>query len=152
VERGAFDILKNAWQFLDRPIFLNDLKDINRFFSCLLLHKILVTERVMQEGSASYNYRERYNPSKGALAVLNEVEQPANIQVIQAAPARETRTTVVGINNAPPPLQAAMTRCERFAELKDLLAENRRLHKVLMDKFNVERMRSIFFSFQLSSF
>jgi hypothetical protein len=34
-------------------------------------------------------------------------------------------------------LQAAMTRSERFAELKDV-AENRRLHKALMDKFNVE--------------
>jgi hypothetical protein len=67
---------------------------------------------------------------------LNEVEQPADIQVAQGAPAGETRT-VVGINNAPPHLQAAMTRCERSADLNDL-AENRRSHKALMDKFHVE--------------
>jgi hypothetical protein len=84
------------------------------------------------------NYKERYDPLKGALATLNEVEQPApDIQVIQAAHAGETRA-VIGINNAPPALQAAMTRSERFAELKDL-ADNRRLHKAItMDKFNVE--------------
>jgi len=44
---------------------------------------------------------------------------------------------VIGINNASPALKAAMTRSKRFADLKDL-AENRRLHKALMDKFNVK--------------
>jgi hypothetical protein len=43
---------------------------------------------------------------------------------------------VIGTNNAPPALQAATTRSERFAELKDHL-ENRRPHKALMDTFNV---------------
>jgi hypothetical protein len=38
VER-AFGVLKNTWQFLDRPILLLDLTDIsNRVVSCLLLH------------------------------------------------------------------------------------------------------------------
>jgi hypothetical protein len=101
----------------------------------LLLHNILVTDRVVQEGSASYNYRERHDSSKGSLAAFDdEVEQPTDIQLMQAAPAGETRI-VTGINNAPPALQAATTRTERFAELNDL-AENRRLHKALMDKFN----------------
>jgi hypothetical protein len=136
VER-AFNALKNTWQFLDRPSLLHDdLKDIsNRVVSCLLLHNILVTDRVVQEGSASYNYRERHDSSKGSLAAFDdEVEQPTDIQLMQAAPAGETRI-VIGINNAPPALQAATTRTERFAELNDL-AENRRLHKALMDKFN----------------
>jgi hypothetical protein len=48
---------------------------------------------------------------------LDEVEQPADIQVVQA-PAGETRN-VVGINNAPPAVQAAMIMSERFAKLKD---------------------------------
>jgi hypothetical protein len=37
----AFGVLKNTWQFLDRPIFLCDLTDISsRVVSCLLLHNI----------------------------------------------------------------------------------------------------------------
>jgi hypothetical protein len=64
VER-AFGVLKNTWQFLDRLILLHDLKDIsNRVVSCLLLHNILVTDRVMQVASVTYyNYPERYGPS-----------------------------------------------------------------------------------------
>jgi hypothetical protein len=100
VER-AFGVSKNTWQFLDRPILLHDLEDIsNRVVSCLLLHNIL------------QDTLERYDPSKGALTAFNEVEQPADIQVVvQAAPAGVVRT-VVGIN------MADMTRSERFAELE----------------------------------
>jgi hypothetical protein len=133
----AFGVQKNTCQFLDRPILLHGQKDIsNRVISCLLLHNILVADKVMHEGSTSYNCRERYDPSKGALAALDDVEQPADIQVVQTAPAGETRT-VVGINNAPSALQAAMTRSERLTELKDM-TENRRLYKALIDTLNVE--------------
>jgi hypothetical protein len=90
----------------------------------------------MQQDSASYNYRESCDPSEGAIDTLNEVEQPVDIQLVQGAPAGETRT-VVGINNVPPQLQPALTISERFAEGTDF-AENRRLHKPLMDEFNVE--------------
>jgi hypothetical protein len=131
VER-AFGVLKNTWQFLDRPILLYDLKDIsNRVVSCLLLHNILVTDRVMQEASDTYyNNRERYDPSVGAPDPLEcEVQQPADLQIMQNAPAGERRT-VIEINNAPPTVQAAVTRSDRFKELSDL-AENRRLHKAL---------------------
>jgi hypothetical protein len=44
-----------------------------------------------------------------------------------------------------------MTRSERFAELNNL-AENRRLHKALMSKFNAWRVNRVFFSCWLSSF
>jgi hypothetical protein len=63
-----------------------------------------------------------------------EVQQPADLQIVQNAPAGERRT-VIGINNAPRTLQAAMTRSDRFKELSDL-AENRRLHMALMTNFN----------------
>jgi hypothetical protein len=91
---------------------------------------------MQQDDSASYNCRERYgDPSKGSMAALDEVKQPVDIHVGQATlHARETRT-VIGIINAPPAVQAAMTISERFAELNNL-AENRRLHKALMSKFN----------------
>jgi hypothetical protein len=136
VER-AFGVFKNTWQFLDRPILLNDLTDIsNRVVSCLLLHNIIVMDRVMQEASDTcYNYRERYDPSVGAPDPFDcEVQQPADLQIVQSAPAGERRT-VIGINNAPPTVQAAVTRSDRFKELSDL-AENRRLHMALMTNFN----------------
>jgi hypothetical protein len=53
---------------------------------------------------------------------------------MQNAPAGERRT-VIGINNAPPTVQAAVTRSDRFRELNDL-GENRRLHMALMTNFN----------------
>jgi hypothetical protein len=62
---------------------------------------------------------------------LNDVEQPGDIHLVQAAPAGETRT-VVEINNVPPQLQAAMTKSKRFAE-------NRRLHKAIMDKLKCRK-------------
>jgi hypothetical protein len=115
VER-AFGVCKNTWQFLDRPILLHDLKDIsNMVVSCLLLHNILVTDRVMQEASTTYyNYHKRYDPSVGAPDPFDvEVQQPADLQLVQNALAGERRT-VTGINNAPPTVQAVMTRIERL--------------------------------------
>ena len=90
----------------------------------------------MQQASDTYyNYRERYDPSVGAPDPFDDtVQQPRDLQIVQNAPAGERRT-VIGINNAPPTVQVAMTRSDRFRELNDL-AENRRLHKALMTNFN----------------
>jgi hypothetical protein len=63
-----------------------------------------------------------------------EVQQPADLQIVQNAPTGERRT-VIGINNAPPTVQAAVTRSDRFKELSDL-SENRQLHMALMTNFN----------------
>jgi hypothetical protein len=70
----------------------------------------------------------------GGWLVALQVQQPADLQIVQNAPAGERRT-VIGINNAPPTVQAAMTRSDRFRELNDL-AENSRLHMALMTNFN----------------
>jgi hypothetical protein len=136
VER-AIGVLKNTLQFLDRRILLQDLTDIsNRVVSCLLLHNIIVTDRVMQEASDTcYNYRERYDPSVGAPDPFDcEVQQPADLQIVQNAPAGERRT-VIGINNAHSTVKAAATRSDRFKELSDP-AKIRRLHMALMTNFN----------------
>jgi hypothetical protein len=87
-----------------------------------------------EESSSYYNYRERYDPSKGTLDVSDVVQQPADLRQVQAAPPGERRS-VIGVNNLPTQVRAAMTRHERFAELNDP-AEHRRLHMALMDKFN----------------
>jgi hypothetical protein len=63
-----------------------------------------------------------------------ELQQPADLQIVQNASAEERRT-VIGINNAPPTVQAVVTRSDRFRELNDL-AQNRQLHMALMTNFN----------------
>jgi hypothetical protein len=64
-----------------------------------------------------------------------EVQQLADLQIVQNALAGERRT-VIGITNAAPTVQAAaVTRSDRFRELNDL-AENRRLHMALMTNFD----------------
>jgi hypothetical protein len=79
VER-AFGVLKNTWQFLDRPILLHDLTDIsNRVVSCLLLHNILVTDRVMQETTS---VRDVF------------LQWVLLIRLMQNAPAGERRTVI----------------------------------------------------------
>jgi hypothetical protein len=65
---------------------------------------------------------------------------------VQNAPTGERRT-VIGINNAPPTVQAAVTRSDRFKELSDL-SENRQLHMALMTNFNTWRVYWVCFSFQ----
>jgi hypothetical protein len=103
---------------------LND--DIsNRVVSCLLLHNILVTDRVMQEASDTYyNYHERYDPSVGA-------SRPSNCAKCSCPRKKNSQWN----QQCPPTVQAAMTRIDRCAELNDL-AENRRLHMALMANFN----------------
>jgi hypothetical protein len=64
-----------------------------------------------------------------------EVQQLADLLIVQNALAGERRT-VIGITNAAPTVQAAaVTRSDRFRELNDL-AENRRLHMALMTNFD----------------
>ena len=92
----------------------------DRMLCCLILHNILVTDRVMD--SPVYDFRQRYDPA----SVLEEVE----VSISQ----REGNTagTPIGIAHVPPMLQEVVTRVERFAEL-DNLSENVRLHQALMD-------------------
>ena len=58
VER-AFGILKSQWKFVEHRIYLLDLSKISlRMNSCLILHNILVTDRVM--GSCELLYDPAY--------------------------------------------------------------------------------------------
>ena len=82
---------------------------------------------MQEDDDTYYNYLVRYDPSVCAPDPFDcEVQQPADLQVVQNAPAGERRT-VFGINNAPPTVQAAVTRSDRFKELSDL-AENTIAH------------------------
>ena len=137
VER-AFGVLKGTWQFLERPILLHNLTDIsNRVTCCIILHNILVTDRVMGEVGLTYD------PSK--LLQENEVTvtQPQDLQAVQAANGgagnnagnnQGATATGIGLGDAPADVVALATRGERFRELKDV-DEYSRLHAALMARF-----------------
>jgi Plant transposon protein len=55
IERD-FGVLKGTWQFLERQVLLMDLKHISmRVVTCIILHNILVSDRVMGECGVTYN-------------------------------------------------------------------------------------------------
>lgn len=133
IER-AFGVLKGAWQCLDRPFLLHHVADIaDRVACCLLLHNILVTDRVMDGNS--YNFRERYDPTHMIEEDVDgiEVQQPSDLRAVQAREEGEP-VTVIGVGNLPSHVQQVVTKKERFNELNDR-EENRRLHLALMSKF-----------------
>jgi hypothetical protein len=144
IER-AFGVLKGTFQFLERPILLMDLKQIsNRVITCLILHNILVSDRVMRDCGVTYN------PAHEMEGETDDdeptVEQPQDLVTVQRAHdvANQTATSITGvapvppsgtgIANAPPEVAALLTRGARFKELKDTI-EYQRLHGALMRKF-----------------
>jgi hypothetical protein len=86
-----------------------------------------VSNKILQTtNDTCYNYRERYDLSVGAPDPFDvEVQQPADLRIVQNAPAGERRT-VIGINNSPPTVQAAVTRSDRFRELNDLAEKKKK--------------------------
>jgi hypothetical protein len=116
-----------------KTIFLlHDLEDIaDRVSCCLLLHNMLVTDRVMD--SATFNFRQRYDP----LCDLEEqdvvVNQPADLADVQNSNEGEQQTGI-GVADAPLSVQQLVSRADRFNELKNK-DENQRLHGTLMELF-----------------
>jgi hypothetical protein len=138
IER-AFGVLKGTFQFLERPILLMDLKQIsNRVITCLILHNILVSDRVMRECGVTYNPAHEMEGETDDEATDDEatVEQPQDLVAIQRAHdgGNPTAASGTGIANAPAEVAALLTRGARFKELKDTI-EYQRLHSALMRKF-----------------
>jgi hypothetical protein len=94
-------VLKGTFQFLDRPILLMDLKHISlRVATCIILHNMLVSERVMGQCGVLYN------PSHLHLEVEVEVDrvlQPPDLATVQTGVSQDAPDGVsgIGIQNAP---------------------------------------------------
>jgi hypothetical protein len=132
IER-AFGVLKGTFQFLERPILLMDLKHISmRVTTCIILHNILVSDRVMRECGVTYN--PAHEMEEGVITTVEQPEDLNNVQQAHAGLATVAAAGGTGIANAPPEVAALLTRGTRFRELKDA-NEYQRLHSALMRKF-----------------
>jgi hypothetical protein len=148
IER-AFGVLKGTWQCLGRPIYLQGLQDISEMVAtCLLLHNMLVTDRVM--ASKSYNFRQRYDPSNTGDEKVIMADSPTNMVGFENRTGVEQgcatanigvserteveQQSVTGVASAPLQVQQLVTRADRFKELRNK-EENERLHRTLMDVF-----------------
>jgi hypothetical protein len=132
IER-AFGVLKGTWQFMERPIHLMNLDDIQaKVVCCVILHNILVSDRVMGD------CRTRYKPDQ----VLEEevvVQQPTDLRQVQESstgerthpfrprPRTPTQTASGSATMLPVPWQQVpgLTRQDRFKELSDFHEYNR---------------------------
>ena len=131
IER-AFGVLKGTWQFLERPILLLDLQHIsNRVVTCLILHNILMSDRVMGEVGVTYNPAVQVEED---VAVVTQPNDLQNIQTVYGGASSGNTASGTGVSNAPPEVVALLTRGARFKQLQDE-AEYQRLHAALMSRF-----------------
>jgi hypothetical protein len=115
IER-AFGFLKGVWQYLDRPIHSHSLIDISaRVTTCVILHNMLVSDRIMGD------YIADYNPAH-ALEQLEEMQVEQPIGGIGG----------IGVAGAPQEVVGLLTKRDRFKDLADK-EQHARLHQALMD-------------------
>ena len=130
IER-AFGQLKGIWQFTATPILLFDLKDISRrMTTCLILHNMLVTDRVMGEPG------KMYDPAYSIIEEVNvAIEQPSDLRDIQqSAYGRYIRQAQASDEMNPQSVVNVITRRDRWITLSNR-DEHGRLYAALLRKF-----------------
>jgi hypothetical protein len=120
--------LKSAWQSAARPIQLHCIKDIAaRMTACLILHNMLVSDRVMEYPTKSDDL--------AASIVMKEVvvEQPADLRQVQNKFTTEYETTDTTTNNQKTESvkNLIVSRRDRWLSLSDT-GEHARLHAALL--------------------
>jgi hypothetical protein len=134
IER-AFGMLKGVWQFISRPIHLMNLEDIGkRVQTCLILHNVLVCDRVMEEVGDDYNPVAVYEEDGF------EINQPDDLFEVQRhSGAQYNSQSIVNDNleenqEHPTTVIELVTKRERWAGLNKKMDHNR-LHDALMSVF-----------------
>jgi hypothetical protein len=80
IER-AFGDLKGTWQLLDRPILLMDLEQISlRVTTCIILHNMLVSDRVMGQCGVVYNPVHILQENENEVDHVHQLEDLAAVQ------------------------------------------------------------------------
>jgi hypothetical protein len=136
IER-AFGILQAKWQWIARPIHLHNLTDIsNRVAACLILHNMLVSDRIM-DGDVNA----RYNPSHCLEEVDVPVDQDEQTLALQETIPRGYESRI-GVGNMR--TDAARLSIDRdiWNNLKDV-QEHARLHVAISDVKLSERLNNM---------
>jgi hypothetical protein len=128
IER-AFGVLKGKWQCLDRPQYFIHLEHIGlRVCSCLILHNMCVSDRVMDG-----DVRARYNPYNSVETGSTRVRYPPDLRKKQGK-TRADEVSNVGIKNLGGDAASLVTRKSRFDFLKDP-QQTRKVHKAFTAHF-----------------
>ena len=122
IER-LYGVLQIKFQYMARPFMELDLNIIgDRVNSCLLLHNMCVSDRVMGDVHA------RYKPSAFVSGGQFPVDKPEDLDTVQGYP--ET-VPELGWTEQPPGVEQAMKRRLQWNSLMDI-HEHERLHKALI--------------------
>jgi hypothetical protein len=127
IER-AFGHLKSVWHFSSFPIHLHCIKDIAaRITTCLILHNMLVSDRVMGDPT------EMYNPA--AIVDIEEVtvQQPSDLHDVQNrfGNSSQTNDTTASNEHTIAVRNTIVTRKDRWLMLSNT-GEHARLYAALL--------------------
>jgi hypothetical protein len=133
IER-AFGVLQAKWQFITRPIQLHSLHDIaKRVGTCVILHNMCVSDRVMGD------VRARYNPMASVTKETEDLSPTLDQTRVQADTAQGVNNrAVIGVDEAPDYVRALVARVDRFKELANKYEHARLLTALLNLKGNKE--------------
>jgi Plant transposon protein len=129
IER-AFGVLKGKWQCLERPQYFIELDHISsRVCSCLILHNMCVSDRVMDG-----DVRLRYNAAASITSDISVITYPTDMRKRQGY-IDPTERSEVGIVNLGGSATELVTRMARWEFLNDRQV-TAQLHKALITHFD----------------
>lgn len=131
IER-AFAVLQGKWQCLARPMLQINLPLVGeQMASCLILHNMCVSDRVMGDARAKYDPANSVLEERLVIEYPNDLlERQAQFGIYDASP--------IGTIECDPITTAMLTRRERW-ELLSNKEEFTRLHSALADAINIKR-------------
>ena len=121
IER-AFGVLQSKFKFVCSPILLFDLESLSRRLStCLILHNMCVSERVMGDCTT------RYNPHQAQLGEDDQGDPlPGDLQaVVDRAAVDPEDAGAIGVTNVTPPARKASVNRAIWKELQSVEEHNR---------------------------
>lgn len=127
VER-AFGNLQNKFQVVARPMYAHNLKQMgDTVATCLILHNMCVSDRLMQDPRARYDPAVNVNEELEAVAMPNDIE---TVQALTPVPAADL--SVIGLGAANDIVQQIISMRDEWRVLKDK-EEHARLRTALME-------------------